>query len=127
MLRLRPHSVTLTIALVFALALLLSLSQSSFVTEKARAQASAQLVPLVTDQTPLALPNTFGMAGGGVVNQAGDYAFFGNGASAMFYRPAGAAAPVRVMQMGDEVPGFPGSRADIMQVIRLNSSGVLAF
>jgi hypothetical protein len=92
------------------------------------AQAQTQLVPLVTDQTPLALSNLFGVPQSAVINQAGDYAFIGNGASAVFYRRAGTAAPVRVMQMGDEVPGFPGSRNDITNPsLKLNNSGLIAF
>jgi hypothetical protein len=91
------------------------------------AQAQTQLVPLVTDQTPLALSNSFGVPFGAIVNQAGDYAFLGNVSSAVFFRRAGAAAPVRVMQTGDEVPGFPGSRVDFVQTLGLNNSGLLAF
>jgi len=73
------------------------------------------------------LSNSFGVPQSAVVNQAGDYAFVGNGASAVFYRRAGAGAPGRVMQMGDEVPGFPGSRNDITNTLRLNNSGLIAF
>jgi hypothetical protein len=127
MFRLRAVSFTLTTIAAGSLLLVLPCSLFLGITPKVVAQAQTQLVPLVTDQTPLALSNLFGVAGGGVVNQAGDYAFFGNGASAMFYRGAGAGVPVRVMQMGDEVPGFPGSRADLMQLLRLNNSGLLAF
>jgi hypothetical protein len=99
----------------------------SRITPKVDAQAQTQLVPLVTDQTPLALSNQFGVAIQPVVNQSGDYAFLGRGSSALFFRPAGASVPERVFQMGDEVPGFPGSRADIIRPMRLNSSGLLAF
>ena len=91
------------------------------------AQTQTQLVPLVTDQTLLALPNVFGVPQqGAVVNQSGDYAFSGNGSLAMFYRRAAVGTTVRVMQAGDEVPGFPGSSADLMQRQLLNNSGLLA-
>ncbi|MGA2261806.1 MAG: kelch repeat-containing protein, partial [Acidobacteriota bacterium] len=87
----------------------------------------SQLVPLVTDQTPMALSNTFSSnAGGGVLNQAGDYAF--NSVNmALFLRRAGAAAPSYVFQTTDEAPGVPGSRADLIVGQKLNSSGLLAF
>jgi hypothetical protein len=71
--------------------------------------------------------NLFGVAAGADVNQAGDYAFLGNGASALFLRPAGTGIVQRVFQMGDPIPGVPGSRADILQSLRLNNSGKLAF
>jgi hypothetical protein len=108
---------------------LLSLSTAfPGLTPKVDAQAQTQLVPLVTDQTPLALSNLFGATAQGAVNQAGDYAFVGSGQSALFYRRAGAGAAVRVIQMDDEVPGFPGSRNDIILLqMRLNNSGLLAF
>jgi hypothetical protein len=115
-----------TIIGCFVLALL-ALSAFPGLTPKVDAQASSQLVPLVTDQTPMALSNSLGVPTAPVVNQAGDYAFIGNGGSAVFYRSAGSGAPVRVIQMGDEVPGFPGSRADIMLNLRLNNAGLIAF
>src|SRR5262245_49964587 len=100
----------------------------AYIAANIAAQSQTQLVPLVTDQTPLALPNVFGVPRqGALVNQSGDYAFSGNGSLAVFYRRAGTGAPVRVMQAGDEVPGFPGSSADVMQRINLNNSGLLAF
>src|SRR5258708_6830728 len=112
----------ISVCLIILLGTLFFLSNS-----KVRASGQSQLVPLVTDQTPLGLPGVFGVAGGGIVNQDGDYAFLGNGASGVFYRRAGAAAAVRIMQMGDEVPGFPGSRADLIQTLRFNNSALLAF
>lgn len=96
-------------------------------TTKVEAQGQTQLVPLVTDQTPLALSSSFGVPVSAIVNQDGDYAFLGTVGSAVFFRRAGAAAPVRVMQTGDEVPGFPGSRVDFFQTLGLNNSGLLAF
>ena len=90
--------------------------------------AQARLVPLVTDQIPLPLSNALGVPGFEVVNQRGDYAFVGGpNDSAIFLRRAGASPPVRVFQMGEEVPGFPGSRADLIYPLMLNYSGLLAF
>jgi hypothetical protein len=123
----RSPAIYFTLTSILALVFVVVFLCGPFSPPSVDAQAQRQLVPLVTDQTPLGLPSVFGVAGGGVVNQAGDYAFFGNGASGIFYRRAGAAAAVRVMQMGDEVPGFPGSRADIIQTLRLNNSALLAF
>jgi len=127
-----------TIIGVITLVLLFLTGAFPGLTTKVEAQGQTQLVPLVTDQTPLALSSFFGIpvpfsnpGGGaqtGVVNQAGDYAFIGNGGSAIFFRSAGAAAPVRVMQTGDEVPGFPGSRVNFVHSPpALNNSGLLAF
>jgi hypothetical protein len=86
-----------------------------------------QIVPLVTDQTPLTLSGTFGVPAGAFVDQAGDYAFLGNRSSAIFLRRAGAPSPVRVLQRGDEVPGFPGSRTRSIDALAMNNSGLLAF
>lgn len=99
----------------------------SSTTPKVKAQAQTQLVPLVTDQTPLALSNQFGVPFLSLLNQAGDYAFLGRTGGALFSRPAGASAPVRVFQMADEVPGWPGSRSEVLTQARLNNSGLLAF
>jgi hypothetical protein len=94
----------------------------------AGAQSQNQLVPLVTDQTPLSLSNLFGVPVQGVVNQSGNYAFIGNGASGLYYRAAGAATATPVLLMGDEVPGFPGSLNDVLNPsIRLNNSNVVAW
>jgi hypothetical protein len=122
----RIRAICLAIAVIGVVTVLSGWPFTS-ITPKVEAQAQAQLVPLVTDQTPLGLSSSFGVPLSAVVNQAGDYAFVGNGASAVFYRRAGTAASVRVMQMGDEVPGFPGSRNDITNTLRLNNSGLIAF
>ena len=96
----------------------------------ALAQGQSQLVPLVTEQTPLALSNKFAATalGYGVVNQAGVYVV--SYADASFYRPAGATTLVRVIQAGDELPGNPGTRAAQFSPgtggFRLNSSGLMA-
>jgi hypothetical protein len=90
--------------------------------------ATLALTPVVTDQTPLALSNNFGPPSGGLINQAGDYAFW-QVVSAMFYRRAGASAPMLVFQSGDELPGHPGVIAHdfLGSAPRLNATGVLAF
>ena len=46
---------------------------------------TSQLVPLVTDQTPMGLSPDFGVPATRVVNQSGDYAFVGEGNSAIFF------------------------------------------
>src|SRR5687767_6273944 len=123
----RIRAICLAVTVIGIVTLVLFGRPFSSITQIVEAQASSQLVPLVTDQTPLALSSSFGVPNAGLVNQAGDYAFLGNGASAVFYRSAGSSAPVRVMQMGDEVPGFPGSRADLFFQLKLNNSGLIAF
>jgi hypothetical protein len=90
------------------------------------ASGQSHLVPVVTDQTPLALSNKFGAAGAAELNQRGDYAFIGAGSSALFLRRAGAATPVRILQMLDEAPGYPGSRVDLIGQVKMNESGVIA-
>lgn len=94
--------------------------------------SAAELIPVISDQAALDLPTTFGSWGPlfGVtsdVNQAGDYVFATRGQSAVFLRPANAAAPVRLLQQGDEIPGYPGSRLDIVSGMRINNSGLAVF
>src|SRR5882672_10333524 len=79
-------------------------------TSSAHAQGGVPLVTVATDQSPLNLSNQFGVPAGTAINQAGDFAFVGNGDSALFLRAAGAAAATRLLQIDDEVPGFPGSQ-----------------
>jgi hypothetical protein len=94
------------------------------------ANPAAAAVPVaMSDATPLALSNQFDAPTAGVVNQSGTYAFW-NTAAAVFYRAAGASAPVQVAQNGDPAPGLRGTR--ILDFIaggtpRLNESGLLAF
>src|SRR6185436_13450533 len=122
--RLRTIFVILTVACTISIVLVLLFNQSA--TNPVQAQVPTQLVPLVTDQTPMALSNQFGAPFVSQINQSGDYAFLGTNASAMFVRRSGMGIQ-RVFQMNDEVPGFPGSLADISQTIRINSSGVVVF
>jgi len=96
-------------------------------TPSAHAQGQPQLVPIVTDQTPLPLSNHFGVAGPAALDQSGDYMFRGEDSASLFSRPAGAAALAYVFQRGDEVPGFSGSLADLIQGARINSAGLIAF
>jgi hypothetical protein len=60
------------------------------------ASAQSQLVPLVTDKTPLALSDRLGYVYDDDVNQAGDFAFIGNSGSALFLRRVGASSPARI-------------------------------
>lgn len=121
-------------ASVLLVALLLFIS-SGFVNVPTKASSlppeacdtTADLVPLVTDQTALPLSNKFGVLTSPVVNDNGDLAFMGAGQTAMFYRAAGSSAPVRIMQAGDEAPGYPGSRIDLFQAPRINNSGSVVF
>ncbi len=66
-----------------------------------------------------------------MLNQSGDYAFItGVRNSALFLVRAGESSPTLVMQSGDEIPGYPGSRAQMFSgaaLLALNSSGLLAF
>jgi hypothetical protein len=94
----------------------------------AHAQGGVPLVTVATDQTSLNLSNQFGVPAGTAINQAGDFAFVGNGDTALFLRAAGASAATRLLQIDDEVPGFPGSQIQILlPELGLNSSRSLLF
>jgi len=94
----------------------------------ATAHAQSQLVPLITDKTPLPLPNNFAIPSSSALNQSGDYAFIsGVRQSALFLDRAGESPRTLVMQVGDEVPGYPGSRLMMIGSFSLNSSGLLTF
>ena len=83
---------------------------------------------LVTDAALTSLPSTFGsLPPSETFNQAGDYLFTSGGGSALFLRRAGESAIVRILQMGDPVPGFAHSRADLISGVRLNQSGQACF
>ena len=55
----------------------------------AHAQGGVPLVTVATDQTPLPLSEQFGIPAGSAIDQAGDFAFVGNGGNALFFRLAG--------------------------------------
>lgn len=94
----------------------------------AYAQGGVPLVTVATDQTPLPLSNQFGIPAGSAVNQAGDLAFVGNGNSALFFRPAGASSPTRLLQIEDQVPGFPDSQIRLFSpLVALNATKLLLF
>jgi hypothetical protein len=94
----------------------------------AHAQGGVPLVTVATDQTPLNLSNQFGIPAGSAINQAGDFAFVGNGNSALFFRAAGASAPTRLLQIEDEAPGFPDSQIRLFSpLVALNSAKLLLF
>jgi hypothetical protein len=91
------------------------------------ATGQSQLVPLVTDKTPLALSDRFGYPYDDAINQAGDFVFVGNMGTAIFLLPHDNSPRVRLMQMGDQVLDFGGSKADVIQTPRVNASGWVAF
>src|ERR1700674_809261 len=92
------------------------------------AQGGVPLVTVATDQSSLNLSDQFGVPAGTAINQAGDFAFVGNGESALFLRAAGASAATRLLQIDDEVPGFPGSQIlSFLPELGINSSRVLLF
>ena len=94
----------------------------------AHAQGGVPLVTVATDQSSLNLSNQFGIPGGTAINQGGDFAFVGNGDTALFYRAAGASAATRLLQIDDAVPGFPGSQIfSILPELSVNSSRSLFF
>ncbi len=82
----------------------------------ARAQGGVPLITVATDQSSLNLSNQFGVPSGTAINQAGDFAFVGNGGSALFWRAAGVSAATRLLQIDDEVPGLPGSQIEFITV-----------
>jgi hypothetical protein len=75
----------------------------------AHAQGGVPLVTVATDQSSLSVPTTFGVPAATTINEAGDFAFIGNGDSGLFFRAAGATSATLLLQHGDAVPGFPGS------------------
>jgi hypothetical protein len=94
----------------------------------AHAQASLPLVAVATDQSSFNLSNQFGVPAGTAINQAGDFAFVGNGGTALFVRTSGALAATRLLQIDDEVPGFPSSRIQaFLPELGLNSLRSLLF
>jgi hypothetical protein len=94
----------------------------------AHAQGGVPLVTVATDQSSLNLSNQFGVPAGTAINQAGDFAFVGNGNTALFLRAAGAPAATRLLQIEDEVPGFPGSQIlSFLPELGINSSRMLFF
>src|ERR1700719_4189678 len=94
----------------------------------AHAQGGVPLVTVATDQTPLPLSDQFGIPAGSAINQAGDFAFVGNGGNALFFRPAGSSLATRLLQVGEEIPGITGSHiSSFSSVVGLNSSKILLF
>jgi hypothetical protein len=74
------------------------------------------------------LSNQFGIPAGSAINQAGDFAFVGNGSNALFFRAAGASAPTRLLQIEDQVPGFPDSQIRFFSsLVALNATKLLLF
>src|SRR5260370_33723274 len=75
----------------------------------AHAQGGVPLVTVATDQSQLNLPNQFGIPAGSAIDQAGDFAFIGNGESALFFRASGGSSVVRLLQRGDAAPNIAAS------------------
>src|SRR5258706_5215979 len=99
-----------------------------FFCSPAHAQGGVPLVTVATDQSPLNLSNQFGVPKGTAINQAGDFAFVGNGNSALFFRAAGATPIHRILQVRDQVPGFPESQIlSFSSTLKLNSAKSLFF
>ena len=77
----------------------------------------------------MGLSHNFGIPGTRAINQAGDYAFLGEGGRAVFllsHTAASGSTPTRILQFGDEVPGFPGSKLINFGNVQLNDNGLLA-
>jgi hypothetical protein len=109
---------------------ILLLCSVSFVRSVAHAQGRAPLITVATDQsTSGSVSNQFGVPAAQAVDQAGDLVFIGRGGSALFFRAAGAAsATTRLLQTGDQVPGFPGSHVmSFPSTVSMNSSGKIIF
>jgi VCBS repeat-containing protein len=75
----------------------------------AHAQGGVPLKTVVTDQTQLNLSGSFGTPAATAIDQKGDFAFVGEGNSALFVRAAGASSVTWLLQNGDAVPGISGS------------------
>jgi hypothetical protein len=92
----------------------------------ARAQGSVPLKTVVTDQTPLNLSNQFGVPSAQTVDSAGNFAFIGDGNSALFYRAVAAPSATRLLQIGDQVPGIQSSQIVLFSpLIFASQAGVL--
>jgi hypothetical protein len=88
--------------------------------------AQSQLVPLVTSDSALALPTTFGTQSRVVRNEAGDVAVLDTLGTAVHLKTNGAPAWARVVQAGDEIPGLAGSRISAILSVQINSVGLVA-
>jgi hypothetical protein len=91
-----------------------------------RALGQGQLVPIVTNDTLLPLPDQFGQQSTVARNQAGDVAVLDAVGSAVHLKTNGSPTWARVVQAGDEVPGLPGSRIHAIVALQINASGLLA-
>jgi hypothetical protein len=106
-----------------ALSLLLALFWG--IDRGAQAQTPHQLVSILTNETSLGLPNEYGLPASAAANDAGDFTFVGLRGTALFYRKAGTAAPIRAVQAGDQIPGLAGSRlAQITSSVALSANGL---
>jgi len=94
----------------------------------AHAQGGVPLITVATDQSPLPVPNQFSIPMLAVVNQTGDFAFIGGGSSGLFFRASGASSATLLLQLGDQVPGVPGSLiTSFSPILAMNSSRSITF
>jgi hypothetical protein len=101
----RPARTSVRGSIFLAILFLLSVSHPPVY-----AQSGVPLIPVATDVSVSgSLSNQFGVPAGQAINQAGDLVFIGRGNTALFFRVAGAGSSTRLLQTGDEVPGFPNS------------------
>jgi hypothetical protein len=92
----------------------------------AHAQGGVPLQTVVTDQSQLNLSPDFGIPAATAIDQKGDFAFIGEGDSALFVRASGASSVTRLLQNGDAVPGISGSTiTGFVQSIFESQAGVL--
>jgi hypothetical protein len=95
----------------------------------ARAQGGVPLITVATDESVSAsLSNQFGVPAGQAIDQTGDLVFVGRGGTALFLRPAGAGASIRLLQVGDAAPGIAGSHiVSIGSSVSINSATKILF
>lgn len=110
-----------TARLILALSAALSLILAPMPQSSAAPPAA---FPLVTNRVNLPLSNLFGAPGSMRLTATGDVLFTGPGA--LFRWTSGSANRTRILQSGDEHPGFPGSLIDAVALSAVNSVGHVA-
>jgi hypothetical protein len=94
----------------------------------AHAQGGVPFVTVATDQSPLPVPNQYSIPMLAVVNQNSDFAFIGGGSSGLFFRASGATSSTLLLQLGDPIPGLPGSLiTSFSPILAMNSSRSITF
>jgi hypothetical protein len=94
---------------------------------RAAGQTPHQVVPLLTNTDQLLIDGSplFGIPIAALTNDAGDLSFLGTRGTGIYYRKAGTPTVVRVLQYGDELPGFPGSRMLQALTTLMNANGLV--